>query len=292
MLRGWLRLVPLIAALALGTPAGAHAQGRPAPPATNNERAAPAPLDISGYRTFVAWIADAEVLEPGTVLLSAAATRWHSALSRDTGMPSLSGSVGITPRLQIGASFERYTSSYADGTRRASFGDSYIIGKVVLADANTYRAGVAVSPIVQILSNDSLEYYRYHHSAATGRIQWALPVHAQMRIGPMRAYASAGYFSVGGSFAGAAIDAPVNNRLTITATVSHSYATTSSTSAERLGVSRHRSDAGGGVSIVLSPSVFAFGAIGRTISHRDENSMTLAANAGIALLLRRRVTQP
>lgn len=108
----------------------------------------------------------------------------------------------------------------------------------------------------------------------------------------MRAYASAGYFSVGGSFAGNAIDAPVNDRLTITATVSHSYATATTASADKLGVSRHRSDAGGGVSIVLSPSVIAFGAVGRTVPHRDHNGITLAANAGIALLLRRRSTQP
>jgi len=85
----------------------------------------------------------------------------------------------------------------ADGTRQASFGDTYIVAKAVLLDAQTHRVGIAVSPLLQILGTSSLDYYRYSKSATIGRIQWALPVHVQAPLGSMRVYASAGYFSVG-----------------------------------------------------------------------------------------------
>ena len=43
----------------------------------------------------------------------------------------------------------------------------------------------------------------------------------------------------------------------------------------------------GGLAVVLSPAASIFGSIGRTISHRDQNSMTLTANFGVAFFLGR-----
>lgn len=287
-------LVLLTAAVVLGAASRLEAQrpGPLPPPQPGNDPAAPPVLDVSGVRTFATWIDDAEVLEPGASVLSFAVTRWHWALGHGTGLPTLYGAIGVAPRLQIGASVERDASRYADGTRQTLFGDSYIVGKAVLVDAQTHRVGIAVSPLLQILSASSLDYYRYYKSATTGRIQWALPVHLQVALGSMRVSASAGYFSVGTSFAGASLDAPVGSRLVVVGTISQSYSTDSGTLADELDVGRQRTDASGGAWIVVSPSVYVFGLIGRTISATDLNSMTLSANAGIAVFLRRRSSQP
>ena len=232
------------------------------------------------------------MLEPGQGVLSLAVARWHWAFGRGTAVPSLFGAVGVAPRLQVGASVERDASRYADGTRQTSFGDSYIVGKAVLLDGHTRRVGIAVSPLLQVLGNTSLDFYRYYKSASTDRIQWALPVHVQVRLGSMRVYGSAGHFSVGASFAGVSFDAPVGSRLVAIGTVSQAYSTDSGTLADELSLSPRRTDASGGAWIIISTSVYPFCVIGRTISSTDLNSMTLSANVGIAVFLGRRNSRP
>lgn len=280
-------------ALLLGTPSRADAQRQPVPPLRpGDDPTSPPVLDFSGFRTFATWVDDAEVLEPGAALVSVAATRWHWTLGRGTGLPNVFAAIGVAPRVHVTASLERTASSYADGTRQTSFGDTYIAGKAVLVDARAHRVGIAVSPMLQILGNDSLEYYRYYKSENTGRVQWALPVHVQVPIGSLRAYGSAGYFSVGASFVGAALEVPVSSKLVIVGTISQSYATDAGTLADELGVSRRRTDASAGAWIVASPSLSIFGVVGRTISSTDENSMTLAANVGISLYFARPAADP
>ena len=202
------------------------------------------------------------------------------------------GSVGIVPRVQISATFERDASSYIDGTSTSSIGDRYIIGKIALVDPGKARIGIAVSPMVQILGDESLTYYRYYKSSDTSRVQMALPVHVQVPLRSARVSASAGVFSLGSTFASAAVETSVNDRLVVNGSITHAYSTGTTLSSGGSGVSRHRTDATAGAWIILSPSAFVFGSIGRTISHTDQNSMTLSVNVGLAVFFGRKSPTP
>jgi hypothetical protein len=241
--------------------------------------------DVAGFRTFAAWPDDAQVLAPGSAVISVAASAWRWAFGSGVGFPALYGSVGIAPRVQVSATFERDASSYTDGTHTASIGDRYIIGKIALIDPDTARIGLAVSPMVQILGDESLTYYRYYQSSDTNRVQFALPLHLQVPMGAARVSASAGIFSIGSMFASGAIEAPVNSRLVVNGSITHAFSNETSILDTSSVTSRHRTDASAGAWIVLSPSAFVFGSIGRTISRTDQNSMTLSANVGVAVFL-------
>lgn len=273
--RQLLSILILGTALALGVASRASAQSA-------------SELDVAGFRTFVTWPDNAEVLERGSAVVSIAVAHWRWALGRGTGLPSLFGAVGVGRRVQVGASFERDASTYTDGLKQTSLGDAYIIGKVTLVDPGTHRIGVAVSPLLQILGRESLTYYQYYKSADTGRVQWGLPVHVQIPLGRLKASASAGYFSIGSSFVSGTLEAPVNERVVLTGTISQSYSTETNALFDAADVSRRRADVSGGAWYVVSPAAFLFGTIGRTISSADQNSMTLIVNFGVALFFGQR----
>lgn len=248
--------------------------------------------DIAGFRTFATWPDDAQVLAPGTAVISVSVSTWRWAFGSGAGVPAVYGSVGVAPRVQLSATFERDWSSYDDGTRVASIGDRYIVGKIGLLDPDKARVGVAVSPMLQVLGNESLDYYRYYKGADTSRVQVAVPVHVQVPLGAARVSASAGVFSLGSTFASAAIEASVNDRLIVNGSITQAYSTGTRVVDPVSDVSRHRTDVTGGAWIILSPSAFVFGSIGRTISRTDQNSLTLSASVGLAIFIGRQAPQP
>jgi len=243
--------------------------------------------DVASFRTFASWPDDAQVLSPGTGVVSMSLSTWRWAFGSGVSFPALYGSVGIAPHTQISATFERDHSTYTDGTTTSSIGDRYIIGKIALFDPDKYPIGVAISPMLQILGDESLTYYRYYKSSDTSRVQFALPVHVQFPAGKARVSASAGVFSVGSTFISGGIEAPINARLVVNGSISHSYSTETALFSEATDVSRRRVDANAGAWVILSPAAFLFGSIGRTISHADQNGMTLSASFGLAVYIGR-----
>ena len=265
-------LVFLFSTLVLAVPVIARAQ---------------AAVDVAGFRTFATWPDDAEVLDKGSGVLSVGVSNWHWALGRGIAVPSLFGSVGLGRRLQFGVTIESDRSTYTDATHQTSLGDVYLIGKIGVVDPRTHRIGVAISPLVHVLSPDGLTYYRYYRSGTMRRAQFGLPVHVQIPAGRARVSVSGGVFSVGSAFVSGGADASINSRLSVNGTISQAFATGTAL-VDNPDVSRRRSDVSGGASLSLSPAVVLFGSIGRTISSTDQNSLTLLGNFGVAVFFGRR----
>ena len=263
----------VLALLACGSAVPTYAQSTAAP-------------DLSGFRTFATWPDDAQVSVPGQATVSLSLSSWRWAFGHGMGLPGVFIGMGAAPHVQVSATLERDTSDYTDGTTLTTFGDTYVVAKVALVDPGTHRIGFAVSPLLQVLGDDSLTYYRYYQSTNTSRVQWALPVHVQVPVGRVQLSVSGGYFSVGSSFVAGMVEASVNSHLSVNGTISQAYSHNTSALADTVvAVSRHRSDVSGGLSLIATPSVFVFGSVGRTISATNQNSMTLSANLGIALIL-------
>src|SRR5438128_834154 len=81
----------------------------------------------TGVRTLMSWLDDAEVIEPGGVQVSIAASRWRTQYGHETDFPSLSVSAGIAPRLQVATSGLHYSSAYTDGFTSDGRGDAYVV---------------------------------------------------------------------------------------------------------------------------------------------------------------------
>ena len=144
-----MRLKRAFLALALGlcVPSFAHAQSASAP-------------DVAGFRTFATWPDDAGVLAPGEGLVSLSLATWRWAFGDGIGLPGVYGTVGVCRRLEFGGGVERDVSRYVDKTKNTSYGDRYLVAKIQLVKSD--RVDVGVSPMLQILSDPSLTYYRYY----------------------------------------------------------------------------------------------------------------------------------
>src|SRR5204863_8622574 len=122
----------------------------------------------TGVRTLMSWLDDAEVIEPGGIQASIAASRWRTQYGHETDFPSLSLSAGIAPRLQVAASGLHYSSAYTDGFASKGRGDAYVVAKVAAISPRDHPGGIAISPVIEILSDLSMVY----RPAGSSRVSW------------------------------------------------------------------------------------------------------------------------
>jgi hypothetical protein len=127
-------------------------------------------------------------------------------------VPMLDVGYGVTDRISASASVPFYRTSY-DGSVLRGLDDMYLAGKLTLVDPalTVSEFGVAVSPIVEVLSPGS----------AGGRVHYALPVSVELRRQPFRVFGSAGYFSRGSMFAGAALEWSAPSGYVVTGALTH-----------------------------------------------------------------------
>ena len=112
---------------------------------------------------------------------------------------------------------------------------------------------------------------------------WVVPVSVQADVDAVRLYGSGGYFSRGSVFSAGAAEWSARSRLILVATLAHSYSVASDPASDALGVTRHRTDAGGGLYLRAVPTLVIFLNIGRTFAPVDDTSSRLSLTGGIAV---------
>ena len=273
-------------ALVLAAPHDAAAQGRgrpkqprpaavaatPAQAQSETQPQSPTPA-VPSFRQFGTWLDDATAAAAGTGWTSIGAGYWRVPGGHQLDVPILGVAYGVANRVQLSATVPCYRTSYLGSTARG-LDDVYLGSKFVVVDpaAGDRGVGLAVSPLVEILG-----------SGSTGRrVHWALPVSAEMRADAVRLYGSAGYFSRGAFFTGAALEwtAPAGTMLTGALTQSLS---TSEVSAGAFATSRNRVDAMLAVAHPLTAAMAGYVSIGRTLTSIDDDGTTLALTGGITL---------
>ena len=156
-----------------------------------------AAVPISTYRQFGAWLDDASAAGPGEGYTSIGVGHWRMLGSTQTNLPMLGVGVGVTDRMQVGASVPFYRASYEGGSA-SGMDDVYLSAKYTLVDPTLTLSefGLAISPTMEVLSAGNPD----------GRVHFAVPVSVELRRQPFRVYGSAGLFTRGSFFSGAALE--------------------------------------------------------------------------------------
>jgi hypothetical protein len=228
----------------------------------------------TGIRNFGSWLDDASVLPNGDGSLALSFGYWRTPGYHEFDIPVIDGGLGVSRRVQFGFSVPYYHANEPGGPVARGLGDIYLNTKVQLRDPGDRQIGFAVIPIVELLSN----------APAPGepRVNWAIPGSVEFRVGNWRAYGTAGYFSRGAIFASGAVEVALSNRAWMTGSISRSHSIDRDDVSGSMGLSQSRTDVSGGGTIALTPAVYVFATIGRTISRRDANSATVMLTTGLA----------
>jgi hypothetical protein len=200
------------------------------------------------------------------------ATYWRSPSLREIDAPAIGASVGVARRTQIGASLPYYHLTDEFGSTWQGVGASYATVKFALVEDR--RVNASVSPTMEILSWSSPQ---------VRRVNAVLPINFQTSAGSARFYGSAGYFTRGSVFGSGAAEWPAGTRVTFTTSIAHSYSVVSDSISDAQGVSRHRTDASGGVYLSLRPAVVFFASVGRTVSPVTDTSGRFSVTGGLTI---------
>jgi len=223
-------------------------------------------------QTFGSWLDTAGVSALGEAWVSVSSAYWRSPSLREVDAPAIGVTAGIARRTQIGVSLPYYHMTDQSGFTSRGFGASYVTTKFALSE--NPRLGVSTSPTVEILNWSSPDI---------GRINFVLPISLQTSAGTTQVYGSTGYFTRGSVFGSGAVEWPVTPKVTLTATMAHSFSVLSDPISDALGIPRHRTDGSGGAYYTASPGVVFFTSIGRTFSPVDQTSGRLAVSAGMTM---------
>jgi len=238
----------------------------------------------TGIRQFGVWLDDATVSPTGQGWATFGIGYSRALFGNQWDAPSFDAGLGVSPRVQVAFSAPFSKVSYTDGTTDRGLGDVYAAVKIGLVDptAAGRSFGIAVAPVVEFLSAGSVP-------EGSGRVHWALPIAIEKRFTSYRAYGTVGYFSRGSVFASGALEVAVNDKVTATATVSHSRSLDEDPLSDELQLARSRWDVSGGAVYFFSPRATFYGSVGRTVSRLDANGSSLTVGAGVSFGFQRRI---
>jgi hypothetical protein len=250
-------------------------KGRGSTPAASPSPSADSSL--IAVRQFGAWLDDATVVDPNQGYASISVGHFRALGGRQTDFPIVDAALGVLPRVQIGVSVPYYRLNFLDGSRASGLGDVYLSAKVNLIDpaATKNGFGLAVIPLAEVLSDED--------PISGDRFYWGLPIGVEWRRAKYRVYGSTGYFSRGAVFGSGAVEVPLTERVVATGALVHTRALNDDPAADFIGLSKARTDVTGGAAFILTPSVVAFGSVGRTISTLDANGASLMVSAGVSV---------
>jgi hypothetical protein len=273
------RLLTTVAALALivssvhDATAGPKGKGKSTPPSQTvlPNRAAIAPTGPGGVP--LAWVDDASVLTPGGVSVSLSTLFWHGADLDETDFPVTDVAVGISPRVQLGASVPRIVDNSEAGGSIGGVGTTYISTKVLLLNTSDSAVKLAVAPTVAILGEGVLGSL----TPGDSRAEWGLPVSAEIDRGAARLFGSGGYFSRGVVFAGVGVGASVAPRVAVSASFSRAWTTNGDPA-----FARTRHELSGGASFSVTPQLSVFGSLGQTLATADDSGAGTTIVGGVS----------
>ena len=259
-----------------GTPASSPSAGHDVSvPGADESFAGPSG---AGVRAFGSWLDDASMMSAGSGYASFAVSYWRLPGFTEVDVPAFDVGVGLTPRLQVGASVPVYHASETGGPVVRGLGDLQLSSKIQLRDpaaGKRHQIGLAITPMIEVLGAAP--------SPGTSRVSWALPASVELRRTGWRTYGSAGYFSRGAVFTSGAVEVSVTNRTSVTGTISQSRSIKRDDLSEVLGLAKVRTDISGGATVVASNTIALFGSLGRTLSRVDPNRANLFVVAGLSM---------
>lgn len=230
----------------------------------------------TGFRNFGSWLDDASVMERGG-FVSLALSFWRTPSFREIDFPVMDGGLSLHRRVQFGLSAPYYHAAEPGAPAVRGLGDVHMSMKVQLKDPSHHRAGVAVSPVLEVLSTPL--------PGDGGRVHWGLPVSVEVRRHGWRTYGTAGYFSRGALFASGAVEVPVSGRAWVTTTISQSHSMKRDDLSFALGLSKNRTDVSGALAFSVRPAMVVFGSLGRTISRQDASATSVMFTTGVSMSL-------
>jgi hypothetical protein len=273
----------IVGALAMCRPGTLLAQGKSNQPHGHSAPPSSSPLPIASATAPgigampLAWVDDANLMEPGAMSIDLSMTRWQGNGIGETDIPVVNIGVGVSNRLQLAASVPRVVGNDTSGVV-GGLGTTYFSAKYAAYANDRLGLKVAVAPTLEVLGTGVLQ------SLGPGetRAQFGLPVSIEVDRNGRRFYASSGWFSRGAWFAGAGAGMQVMPRVGVSASFSHAWTTASTTLS---GPSRDRTELSGGVAYALVPHVSLFASLGHTIATTDENGAGLTVSGGISFFV-------
>jgi len=212
-----------------------------------------------------AWLDDASVIESGNVWVAVSMARWQGSGLSQTIVPVVDTAIGLTPRVQLGASVPRVAGG---------LGTMFFSTKIAVLSDDVRALKVAVGPTLEVLTDTT---------PGQGRVEWGVPVSAQIDRGSSRIYASTGYFSPGIWYAGAGIGRAVSDRIGVSTSFSHAWATSPASSAGTPNLARpSRNELSGGASYDLKSNIALFGSISRTLGVAAEQGAGTTLGFGLS----------
>jgi hypothetical protein len=272
-----------VVALAFSFPvyAQGNGKGKGKPHQSSPPSSSPLPSPTGGGPTAsgaspLGWVDDASILGPGTIALTFSAMRWSGVDLSEVDFPIVDVSVGLTPRVQLGASIPRIVGG-ADGTGPVGgIGTSYFSAKYVVLTGASSGVKLAVAPMIQVLGSGATQAL----PPGEGKTQFGLPVSLEITRGPARLFASTGFFSQGAVFVGGGTSAQLSPRLAMSLSFNRAWANDGVT-----GFSRDRRELSGGASYFLRPHIAMFGSLGRTIATSDANGAGTTVSGGMTFVV-------
>jgi hypothetical protein len=256
---------------------GKNGQGKKGA-ATPNQSVLPPPtaLPVSSVAPF-AWVDGASLVSPGTLWLGLSMVQWRGGGLSETSIPVIDGAVGLTPRVQLGATVPRVLGSSDPAGAQGGLGTTFFSAKIGVVGDDTRNFRVAVSPTLEILSQASMLGAVNDQS----RTQWGLPVSVDVDREGTRFFGSSGYFSPGVWYLGAGAARQLTERLAVTASLSRAWSSAGGLDLTVSGPKRH--DLSGGASIDVTEHFGVFASIGRTFGTAAEDGAGTTLAVGMSL---------
>jgi hypothetical protein len=266
-----------LVALAIAVPS--HAQGKSGkkpgkgptlPPSSGTVSSQPTNSLDAGSQgatpTPFSWLDDASVLEPGNVWIGVSMARWQGSGLSQTSVPVVDTAIGLTPRVQVGASVPRVAGG---------LGTMFFSTKIAVFSDDGRALKVAVGPTLEVLTGAPVP--------GQGRVEWGLPVSAQLDRGNSRIYTSTGYFSPGIWYTGVGIGRPISDRIGVSVSFSHAWALSPEPAPGVASVAGlRRNEWSGGASYDLKPNIALFGSISRTLGVAAEEGAGTTLGFGLS----------
>jgi hypothetical protein len=262
-----------------GGSSNASGRGKSGTANTPSQIALPPPTGLAGptAATPFAWVDNATLMAPGTVWIGTSMVRWAGDGLSEVSAPVIAAAVGVSPRVQVSMSIPRVVGSGDPTGPQGGWGTAFANLKIGLVQAAKHGFNVAAAPTIEILNEAAI-------AGAAGdrsRVQWGLPVSADVERGAMRLFGSTGYFSPGVWFVGAGVGRQVAKRVGVSLSFSRSWSSSESTDPTIEAAKRNELSAGG--SFDVTPTIAVFGSFGQTIATSPQNGGGRTFSVGVAL---------
>jgi hypothetical protein len=267
----------LLMLVIVAAPVRAQGKGKgkqSSPPSSSPLVTPAASAPSSGAAAPLAWVEDASLVPQGAVAVSFSFMRWQGADASEVDVPIVGATLGLTPRVQLGASIPRVVGSELDGVV-GGLGTTFISAKVALLDGAKTGVKLAVAPTLEILGEGALSGL----AAGESRAQVGLPAMLEVEQGRARVFGSAGFFSRGVWFAGGGAGIQATPRVGISLAFSRAW----STDAGGV-VAADRREVSGSVAVTVRPQIAAFGSVGRTVATSDQNGAGTTVSGGLVFV--------